>query len=101
MISQSIRAPWFSPARVLGLKLPVEDQAQLGIFWNYANLYQVHPIPDLPDRVDLASAGFDFHYQTGRFTDVQFDMGWQLRNAPQAAKRGGAVTMEMIGFHMM
>ena len=99
LISQAIRAPWFSPARKLGLPLPAEDQAQLGVFWNYADLYQVHSVPDLPDRVDLASAGFELHYQAGRFADVQFDMGWQLRNAPQANKRGafGEVSV-VVGF---
>jgi hemolysin activation/secretion protein len=96
LIAQDLRAPAFSPARLLGLPLPPEDQAQIGLFWNYADLYQVHPIPDLPNRVDLASAGLDLHYQAGRYVDLQFDMGWQLRKAPGTSKRGGFGEVSLV-----
>ncbi len=96
LIAQDIRAPAFSPAHLLGLPVPAEDQAQIGLFWNYADLYQGHPIPNLPNRVDLASLGLDLHYQAARYIDLQFDMGWQLRNAPETSKRGGFGEVSMV-----
>ena len=88
MIGEEIRLPFFRPARLLHLPLPLVDQAQFGVFWDYADLYQVHSIPDLPSRVDLASTGIELRYDVGRYASLDFAVGWQLRAAPGIDKRG-------------
>lgn len=88
LINQTITAPAFSPAALVGLHLPVADQAQLGAFWDYAHLYQDHQIPNTPDRVDLASVGVTLAYTTADHIDVQFAMGRQLHVAPGETKCG-------------
>jgi hemolysin activation/secretion protein len=88
LINMTIFAPAFSPSRLLGLHAFPDDQVQLGAFWDYANLYQDRAIPDQQNHVNLASTGLDLNYSAGQDVNVQFAMGWQLRNAPGTTKHG-------------
>jgi hemolysin activation/secretion protein len=99
LINMTIFAPAFSPSRLLGLHAFPDDQVQLGAFWDYANLYQDHAIPDQQNHVNLASTGLDLNYSAGQDVNVQFAMGWQLRNAPGTTKHGafGQVSV-VIGY---
>jgi hemolysin activation/secretion protein len=74
---------------LLGLHVPFQNQAQIGAFWDYANLYQDHAIPNEQNHVNLASIGLDLNYAAGEDANVQFAMGWQLRDAPGTTKHGG------------
>ncbi len=99
LISLEIRFPSFSPLGLLGARRPVQDEAQLGIFWDYANLFQVKPIPDQPDHVDLASLGGDLSYALGRFANVSASVGSQLRPPPGTTKTGAYAQVSlMAGF---
>jgi len=89
MINQTVYAPSFSPITLLNLHLPMQDQAQIGVFWDYANLYQHSPIPNMQPHEDIASVGIDANYTIDKNTNVQFAMGWQLRNTPGRVRRGG------------
>ncbi len=99
LLNQQILAPSFSPNQLAGLPLKADNIAQLGVFWDYANLYQVHQIVYTPKRAELASVGLTLHDTIGLYSNVQFDMGWQLRNAPGVVKRGafGQVSV-VVGF---
>jgi hemolysin activation/secretion protein len=89
MINMTVFAPAFSPSQYLGLHLPIQNQVQVGAFWDYAHLYQDHAIPDEINQVDLASVGLELNCAAGQDANVQFVMGWQLRNAPYTEKHGG------------
>jgi hemolysin activation/secretion protein len=99
LINMTVFAPAFNPAALLGLHVPFTNQAQLGAFWDYANLYQDHAIPNEQNHVNLASAGLDLNYSAGQDANVQFAMGWQLRDAPGTTKHGafGQVSV-VIGY---
>ena len=96
LVSQEIRSPSFSPLGPLGARLPVKSEAQLGIFWDYANLTQVQPIPDTPNTVDLASVGGDLSYALGRFVNVSASLGWQLRPPPGTTKTGAFGQVSLV-----
>ena len=99
LVSQEIRGPSFSPLGLLGLHPSAKDEAQLGLFWDYANLYQVEPIPDLPDHVVLASVGADLSYEFGRYASANVSLGWQLRPPPGTTETGafGQISV-VVGF---
>ena len=98
LFSQELRAPAFSPSRLFG-DAGFGDLAQVGAFFDYADLRQVTPIPDQKRTVDLASAGVNGRYTLGRFIDVQLDIGWRLRSAPTEPHKGSyAQVSTTIGF---
>jgi hemolysin activation/secretion protein len=88
LLSQELRLPAFSPTRLWSKAGGVGDLAQFGLFYDYADLHQVQPEPDIPNTADLASAGFLLHYTLSRFVDIQFDMGWRLRKTPADNRHG-------------
>jgi hemolysin activation/secretion protein len=96
LINQTVYAPAFSPMGLLHLHLPVQDVAQVGVFWDYANLYQHTPIPNMQRHEDIASAGVTANYTVAKNTNVQFAMGWQLRDAPGQTKRGGFGQISLV-----
>ncbi|HTU53257.1 MAG TPA: ShlB/FhaC/HecB family hemolysin secretion/activation protein [Acetobacteraceae bacterium] len=88
LLSNEIRGPAFSFSRLLDLSTPVRDQEQAGIFWDYALVSQVEPIPDEVNKANLSSVGVALHATLGRYADLNFDLGWQLVPAPGTDKRG-------------
>ena len=89
LVSNEVRAPAFSLARLAHLALPVPDAEQFGAFWDYGHVSQVTPIPDAINSVDLSSLGLDLHAEIGRYANLTFDVGWRLRDDPSTGKRGG------------
>ncbi|MGK6354676.1 ShlB/FhaC/HecB family hemolysin secretion/activation protein [Sphingomonas sp. DT-207] len=79
MLKTEIDAPAFS---VLSKSGQFADQLQLGIFLDYANLWQQRRLPDSPRNADLASIGASLHYTVGRYLDVELELGHQLMHAP-------------------
>ncbi len=88
LLSNEIRAPAFSFSRLLDLPTKLRDQEQPGIFWDYALVSQVEPIPDEVNKANLSSVGVALHATLGRYADLNFDLGWQLVPAPGTDKRG-------------
>jgi hemolysin activation/secretion protein len=87
LVSHEIRAPVFSFSDLLGQQLPINDQAQFGVFWDWGHVAQVDPILGRQNTATLSSAGIDLHLTAERFLDLRLDMGWQLRSAPGAVHR--------------
>ncbi len=88
MFSQELRLPAFGLSRAFERGSQFGDKAQFGVFFDYASLRQVRPIPDVEDAVDLASVGFLARYSISRFLDLQYDMGRRLRRAPTVPSLG-------------
>ena len=88
LVSQELRAPAFRLAHTLGQTLPIEDQEQLGVFWDYGHVSQVKAIPDQVNEADLSSLGVDLHATFDRYVNLSFDVRWQLRPSPGESKRG-------------
>ena len=103
LLSIELRAPAFSPGRYLGLPR-LNDQAQVGLFYDYASLrqpyYPIDPVFGTPSNgtqpLDLASSGALLHYSVSRHIDFNFDMGWQLRRTPLEAKIGSYASMALV-----
>jgi hemolysin activation/secretion protein len=89
LVSQELRAPAISlfhlPGRARGT-------AQVGAFWDYGHANQ----PGGQDGHDLASIGLDLHAGFGRYVSLSFDIGWQLRRPPGAAKRGAFTDLSAV-----
>ena len=102
LASVELRGPAFSPGQQLGWK-SLQDVAQIGLFYDYASLRQPKQPQDLLTggvaasalALDLASTGAFLHYSIGRNIDLDFDMGFQLRRAPQETRLGnyGAIAI--------
>ncbi len=86
LLSTELRAPAFRLARGL-----FEDEMQLGVFFDYADLGQKTYFPDLPGNVRLASVGFNAHYNIARNFNLQLEVGSQLRRTArhQEARHDG------------
>jgi hemolysin activation/secretion protein len=97
LFSQEIRLPSFAPSRSFDRASQLPDRAQVGIFFDYADLRQVTPIPDMKNRVQLSSAGFLMRYSTSRFFDTEFDMGRRLRAAPTVPDTGWYGQVSLTG----
>lgn len=80
LFSQELRTPAFDMAKLFGSRAP--GQIQLGVFWDYAYLRQNEAFPDLPNGTTLSSIGANLHYTAGRYFNVQFEVGSQLKAAP-------------------
>jgi hemolysin activation/secretion protein len=66
----------------------VDDSAQLLAFYDAGFVSYVHAQPSLPRSTTLQSTGVGARFGIGRYLDVRFDYGWQLRRAPGAAHTG-------------
>lgn len=88
LIGEELRLPSFSPLHLLVSHPPFKDAAQFGVFWDYANLFQVTEIPDVPNRAHLADVGMSLRYVSTDHFNLRFDLGWQLRRAPGAVRHG-------------
>ena len=88
LLSQELRLPAFGLTDLAIRKSKLGDALQLGVFFDYAHLAQIDPIPNIQNRVDLASVGFNAHYSASRYLDVQFDLGWRLKRVMAAPTLG-------------
>lgn len=94
LLSTELRSPAFS---LLGSK--IGDQIQLGVFFDYAYLWQPTRFPDLPHTNELASVGFNVNYSVGRYVDLQLQVGSQLMRAPfETERKTRAAIIATIGF---
>jgi hemolysin activation/secretion protein len=88
LFSQEIRLPPISLTGLVDSSSKLGDALQFGAFLDYAHLNQIDPIPNIQNRVNLASVGVNAHYSASRFLDVQFDLGWRLKRVMAAPERG-------------
>jgi hemolysin activation/secretion protein len=93
LLSGELRAPAFSPLRLMGVTTHEADQLQFGVFWDYADVLQHNAFPDVPPSNTLSSVGFNAHYNVGRFFNLQIEAGDQLLNPPDGSKRGWQVSI--------
>ncbi|HEX4740746.1 MAG TPA: ShlB/FhaC/HecB family hemolysin secretion/activation protein, partial [Caulobacteraceae bacterium] len=95
LTNQEIRLPAFSPTALVFHRPKMDDLAQVGAFFDVGEFRQPQAIVGGAPTADLMSTGFLAHYAIGRRFDVDFDLGWQLRTAPNQPTRGyyGAVAL--------
>jgi len=89
LVSNAFHAPSFSLAELFNRHAPANDAEQLGVFLDYGHVSQVRAIPHAVNEADLASTGLLLHSEIGRYADLDFDIGWRLRDSPAGGKRGG------------
>lgn len=88
LFSQELRIPAFSLTGIAHPGSKLGDALQFGVFFDYARLDQIDTIPNMQNRVDLASVGFNAHYSVSRYVDIQFDAGWRLKEVMAAPENG-------------
>jgi hemolysin activation/secretion protein len=93
LLSQELRAPAFSLIRLSHLPGAARDTEQFGAFCDYGHAGQV---AGASKTTDLASLGLDLHASFGRNVSLSFDIGWQMRRPPGAAKRGAFTDVAML-----
>ena len=99
LISEEIRGPAFDPVGFLHLPTKLRSAAQLGVFIDYADVYQVRDSATAGGRADLASAGVEMNYVLGNNLSIDMDYGQQLRRAPGATNKGGQFDIAIsVGF---
>lgn len=99
LIVEELRLPSFSPLHILVDRPPFKDAAQFGIFWGYADLYQVEDIPNVSNRANLTDAGMSLRYVSTDHFNLRCDLGWQLRRAPGAVRHGPLADLSItMGF---
>jgi hemolysin activation/secretion protein len=85
--SQEFRTPSFSLAKLL-LKTdsPWNDQTQLGVFYDYGDVFDKTQVPFAPSSIQLSSVGMGFHLLAGPDQNVRIDLdyGFQLHKLPFA-----------------
>lgn len=97
LFSQELRLPAFNLTHVFNHESDFTDKTQFGGFFDFANLHQVTPIPDVKSPVKLASAGLLARYSMARSIDLQFDLGWRLLRAPTVPERGAYAQISLTG----
>jgi hemolysin activation/secretion protein len=80
LASLELRSPSYSPLTALGTG--VADSGQLLAFFDSGFVSYLHGQTNLPRHATLQSIGFGARYGIGRYLDVSFDYGWQLKAAP-------------------
>lgn len=95
LTNQELRLPPFSPTGLVFHHPKVDDLAQVGAFFDVGEFRQPQAVVGGAPTAELMSTGVLAHYAIGRRFDVDFDMGWQLRTAPNEPTRGyyGAIAL--------
>jgi hemolysin activation/secretion protein len=93
LASLELRSPSYSPLQALGAG--VEDSGQLLAFFDSGFVSYLHDQTNLPRHATLESVGFGMRYGIGRYLDVSFDYGWQLKAAPGNARTGNLANVSV------
>ena len=96
LISEEILSPAFDPAGFLHPPAQWHSAAQLGVFIDYADVYQVQRSASAGGRADLASAGVEITYNLRNNLSIDMDYGQQLRRAPGATNKGGEFDIAVV-----
>jgi hemolysin activation/secretion protein len=88
MLSNELRSP---PVGVIDELFGTAsgDQIQFDAFWDYGHVREKTTTAGAINGGTLASLGAGLHYVLGRFVDIRFEYGWQLRRAPGTNTRAG------------
>ena len=86
LASLELRSPSVMVLSKFGVE--IEDSGQLLGFFDSAFVSDKRTQAGRAKNATLTSAGLGARYQIGRYLDVSFDYGWQLKAAPGAAHRG-------------
>ncbi len=87
LVSQEIRVPALNLSHLIGQSSRTANQVQPGVFWDYGSVSQVQAVPNEVNQADLSSVGLDLHLAFGRYLNLSFNLGWQLRKAPGFSNR--------------
>ena len=93
LASFELRSPSYSPLRWLGAG--VDDSGQLLAFYDSGFVSYLHDQTNLPRHATLESVGFGVRYGIGRYLDVSFDYGWQLKAAPGNVHAGNLANVSV------
>lgn len=77
-VTNEVRTPAFSIVEAMGLHPAVSDREQVGVFYDYGHVSQVHAIPQAVNETDLSSIGLDLHSMVGRYASLLLNVGWRL-----------------------
>ena len=88
LVTNEVWAPALDLGKRAAWGLPFQDAEQIGLFLDYGEASQPHPIPGVVNHAVLASVGPALHVTADRFFDLTYDAGWQLRAAPGTTRRG-------------
>lgn len=93
LASLELRSPSYSPLKAMGAG--VEDSGQMLAFFDSGFVSYLHDQTNLPKHATLESVGFGVRYGVGRYLDVSFDYGWQLKAAPGAVHTGNLANISV------
>jgi hemolysin activation/secretion protein len=96
LFSQEFRAAPFSLTRLAQIHSAIQDEEQIGVFYDYGHVSQVAPIPNSVNEADLSSLGVELHSSLSDHATLSFDIGWQLRKAPETDHRGGFGNVALV-----
>ena len=88
LFSQEFRTPAFSLAKeLLHTNSPWNDQTQLGVFYDFGDVFDKTQVPFTPSSIQLSSVGMGFHLLAGPDQNVRIDLdyGFQLHKLPGAS----------------
>ena len=88
LFSQEFRTPAFSLAKqLLNTDSPWNDETQLGVFYDFGEVFDKTQVPFTPSSIELSSVGMGFHLLAGPDQNVRIDLdyGFQLHKLPGAA----------------
>ena len=85
LVSNELRSPPVGVIdNILGTK--TGDQIQFDAFLDYGHIWEDTVTSGALNSATLASFGAGTHYVIGRFADIRFEYGWQLKDAPGETK---------------
>lgn len=88
-LTNEIRAPAFSLTHIVAPDAQLYDTQQIGVFYDYGHVSQVHTIPQAINESDLSSIGLDLHSTVGRYASLTFNVGWRLHSLPPSRTLNG------------
>ncbi|GAA4498498.1 ShlB/FhaC/HecB family hemolysin secretion/activation protein [Gluconacetobacter tumulicola] len=88
-VTNEVRAPAFSLTHIVAPNAQLYDTQQVGVFYDYGHVSQVHPIAQSINESDLSSIGLDLHSGVGRYASMTFNVGWRLHGLPPSRALNG------------
>lgn len=88
-VTNEIRSPAFSLSKFIAPNIPVYDTEQVGLFYDYGHVSQVHPIAQSVNEADLSSIGLDLHSAVDRYISFIFNVGWRLHGVSTIREQNG------------
>ncbi|MBS0961302.1 hypothetical protein [Acetobacter thailandicus] len=88
-VTNEIRSPAFSLFKFIAPDISLYDTEQVGLFYDYGHVSQVHPIAQSVNEADLSSIGLDLHSAVDRYISLIFNVGWRLHGVSAIREQNG------------